>query len=99
MGSFNVHVAVNKKQTLLFATIKNEKNEILKEIIEFIGSMGAKFHQKLLNRRCIDWIKFEYEEPAAFIPTSVDTSGASTLTEDISGGFTTTESISGASNI
>ena len=89
MSSFNVRVSLNKKQTLFVASIVNQKNEVIKEFAEVIGSMGVKFHQKLLNRRCIDWIKNDYEEPVVL----------DTLTGSISGAPTITESISGASNI
>jgi DNA-directed RNA polymerase subunit L len=100
MGNFNVGVSLNKKQTMFFASIRNEKGEVLKELVEEVGSMGPKLHQKLLNRKCIDWVKYEYEEPAENIPvTSVDISGSATTTESISGGFTTTEATSGASVI
>ena len=90
MSKYNVKVSLNKKQTVFIASIHNEKDEVIKEFAEVIGSMGVKFHQKLLNRRCIDYIKNEYEEPTDFIQTT---------TYPTSGGFTTTEAISGASNI
>jgi hypothetical protein len=57
-----VHVSLNKAETRFIATIKNEKDEVIKEFAEEVSSLGPKFHQKLMHRRCVDWINFEHEE-------------------------------------
>jgi hypothetical protein len=88
MGTFNVTVALNKKQTMFFAKIRNEKNEIINELIEEVSSLGPKLHQKFLNKQCIDWIKTVYQEPVGNIPST---------TENISGGCSMSEPISGGS--
>ena len=75
MPTFNVHISVNKKQTLFLATISNEKKEVIKELAEEVKEFGAKTHHKLLQRRCRDWIQYEYEVPADL----------STMTENVSG--------------
>jgi hypothetical protein len=77
MAKFNVHVSQNKKQTFFIASITNEKKEVIKEFYEPIGALGAKTHQKILNRTCVDWIQNDYQPPADFIQTtSENISGA-----------------------
>jgi len=88
MPNFNVHVSLNKKKTFLMATIRDEKNEIIKEFGEFVGPTGIKFHQKILNRTCIDWIKHDYQPITDHLQTT---------SEAISGCFqTTSENVSGS---
>ena len=87
MAKYNIHVSVNKKQTSLIATIRNEKGEILKELYEAVGSLGIKTHQKLLKRACVEWVNYEYIEPVDVSSISEAISGAeiSSSSEAISG--------------
>lgn len=88
MAKYNIHVSSNKKQTSLIATIRDEKGEVLKEFYEAIGPLGAKTHQKLLKRTCIDWVNYEYVAPVDVPSISESTSGAEFIS--------TSEAISGA---
>lgn len=76
MAKYNIHVSSNKKQTSFIATIRNEKGEILKEFYEGVGSLGAKTHQKLLKRTCVDWVNYEYIESVDVSSISDTISGA-----------------------
>lgn len=69
------------------ATIRDEKNEVIKEFGEIIGPLGVATHQKLLNRTCVDWIKNDYQSISDFIQTTSDAvSGAvQTTSENVSG--------------
>jgi hypothetical protein len=86
VANFHVSVSSNKQRTLLFAKIKNEKQEVIKEIIELVSSLGIKLHQKFLNKQCVEWIKNDYQEPVGNIVTTAEVvSGGSTFAESISG--------------
>lgn len=67
MANFNVHVSLTKKETFFIATITNEKGEVIKELAEEVTSLGPKFHQKIMHRRCVDWIHYDHQEPTEIL--------------------------------
>jgi hypothetical protein len=62
MPEFKVHIELNKKQTMFFATIRNDKDEVVKEFVEDVSPLGPKLHDALVRRKCIDWVKYEQED-------------------------------------